>query len=269
MRHKGSGFTLIELLVVISIIALLLAIMMPALGMVKEKAKSLVCRTNLKTLGLASRLYAEEHNGKMPEQYYYNDAGNFAGYRVWVRQLAPYAAEVDEARYCPSAKVKPKPSDVDLQGAVTGNSRKSWMFKYGDTLDDCEYGCYGLNGWFYSDKEGPNYYKKLGSVKQASSVPLYADAKFVDAWPDDDHYVPEDYDLGGDFWDPYGDTTGNMIRFIMDRHGKRTNLVFADGHAESVALSEMWSLRWHKNFDTQHDVKRGENHDGSPIYQKR
>lgn len=57
IKKGPRGFTLIELLVVISIIALLLAILMPALSMVKEKAKRVVCRSNQKQIGIAIETY--------------------------------------------------------------------------------------------------------------------------------------------------------------------------------------------------------------------
>lgn len=60
-----KAFTLIELLVVISIIALLLAILMPALAIVKEKARVVICQTNHKNLILGWQLYASENDGKL------------------------------------------------------------------------------------------------------------------------------------------------------------------------------------------------------------
>lgn len=57
-----QGFTLIELLVVISIIAVLMSIMMPALGRVREQAKSVVCRSNLKQINLGAALWSEDNN---------------------------------------------------------------------------------------------------------------------------------------------------------------------------------------------------------------
>ncbi|MCK5000247.1 MAG: type II secretion system protein [Anaerohalosphaera sp.] len=64
MRKKG--FTLIELLVVISIIALLLAILMPSLALVKEKAKLVICKTNLKQYGLAIKMYLLDNGDDFP-----------------------------------------------------------------------------------------------------------------------------------------------------------------------------------------------------------
>lgn len=65
-RPGIKGFTLIELLVVISIIALLMAILMPSLSRAREQARNISCRSNLKNLGLALLNYAMEHDEKLP-----------------------------------------------------------------------------------------------------------------------------------------------------------------------------------------------------------
>ena len=64
---NGAGFTLIELLVVISIIALLIALLIPVLGRARELGQRTVCLSNLKQLTLAWLAYAEEHDGKLVE----------------------------------------------------------------------------------------------------------------------------------------------------------------------------------------------------------
>ena len=66
MKHrmaKNNGFTLIELLVVISIIALLISILLPALSKAKERAKIALCSSNLHQYGLAIHSYAAEYDG--------------------------------------------------------------------------------------------------------------------------------------------------------------------------------------------------------------
>ncbi|MFQ6034819.1 MAG: prepilin-type N-terminal cleavage/methylation domain-containing protein [Sedimentisphaerales bacterium] len=63
---KRTGFTLIELLVVIAIIAILMAILMPALQRVKEQAREMTCRGNLRQYGLAQTMYLDDHDGRYP-----------------------------------------------------------------------------------------------------------------------------------------------------------------------------------------------------------
>lgn len=64
--RKHKGFTLIELLVVISIIAILLAILIPALGKAREKVKEVSCKSNLKNVGLALAMYLDAYERKLP-----------------------------------------------------------------------------------------------------------------------------------------------------------------------------------------------------------
>ncbi|MHC4167904.1 MAG: type II secretion system protein, partial [Planctomycetota bacterium] len=65
--HRRRAFTLIELLVVIAIIALLLAILMPALQRVKEQAREQVCKSHLKSVGLAIIMYLDDNERAMPD----------------------------------------------------------------------------------------------------------------------------------------------------------------------------------------------------------
>jgi len=79
---KRKGFTLIELLVVIAIIALLLSVLVPALKLAKEKAKSMQCKANLKGQHVAMKLYLTDNDSEYPlaPQYIvdaYNSFGNF------------------------------------------------------------------------------------------------------------------------------------------------------------------------------------------------
>lgn len=68
--HNKKGFTLIELLVVISIIALLMSVLLPALNKVKQMGKITVCKSNLKQLAVGLWVYSGSMNDKLPEVYY-------------------------------------------------------------------------------------------------------------------------------------------------------------------------------------------------------
>jgi prepilin-type N-terminal cleavage/methylation domain-containing protein/prepilin-type processing-associated H-X9-DG protein len=64
--YRRKGFTLIELLVVIAIIALLMAILMPALQRAKKQARDIICKSNLKEYGMASRMYLDDNEVNFP-----------------------------------------------------------------------------------------------------------------------------------------------------------------------------------------------------------
>ena len=73
MSNYREGFTLIELLVVIAIIAVLMGILMPALRTAKEQGRMAVCLSNLRQIGLASQLYAEDNDLKVPRAEVYGN----------------------------------------------------------------------------------------------------------------------------------------------------------------------------------------------------
>lgn len=115
MRKKG--FTLIELLVVISIIALLLAILMPALGKVKEKAKQIVCGAHMHNISLVLNLYASDYDAKLPAGPANQPPGEWLG--AWLFDF-PYNIAEDvrtqyqvETMFCPaSTMAKQRGGDI-------------------------------------------------------------------------------------------------------------------------------------------------------------
>lgn len=103
---KKKGFTLIELLVVIAIIALLMAVIMPALGKAKEIAQRVICRNNVRQQGLGTILYSNDNDTWVPT--------SGLGYWLWdisffsTNQMASYAGFDDDVDvfFCPANKKK-------------------------------------------------------------------------------------------------------------------------------------------------------------------
>ena len=98
MKHH-SAFTIIELLVVIAIIAILAAILFPVFARAQEAARKTTCASNLRQLGLAAHMYAQDHDEVLPCDYY--ACNSSTTHSRLVAQLLPYVKNM-QIFYCPS-----------------------------------------------------------------------------------------------------------------------------------------------------------------------
>lgn len=151
MNNK-RGFTLIELLVVIAIIAILLAILMPALSRVKEQAREMACRSNLKTYGVVQVMYLDDNDDRYPSAWRSlvaneHPVGGYQRYCRWHDPRYPpdgplwYYMPEAGVNLCPSFKVLAKsqgqrhPSHVESNPVIPqySYSMNSWLgAKQGD-----------------------------------------------------------------------------------------------------------------------------------------
>ncbi len=234
---KKRGFTLIELLTVIAIIALLAAIIFPVFGKVRENGRATACLSNLRQLGAASLMYAQDFDesfamNRLPDATHvpkpcsttaYELSGLEGSKHTWKRALMPYVKNKNIFR-CPSNSYSEKPGD---------ESNPGWPASEKLPIS------YAYNGSYFHEKavckEGEVQFRprRLAEIKEPSKLVLHLESRF-------------DYsDLGnwGIGWSP----TGNADAGIggLQTHNGACNFVFADGHAArhklpATCTQKMW-----------------------------
>ena len=236
--HQKRGFTLIELLVVISIIALLMSMLMPALARVRKQAKAVACMAELRQWATVWNVYFNDNNNKLPEQIRY------AG------PLRPYYEDIDFLK-CPSATKTVRdggrtPNACWEEGSPT--KAKYSTRSSDDGLVNIDYvGSYTFNGWCMSIETGNRTFEHLWitpDVKQGDRVPLMMDgsgqwAQNVVPLPEDE---PPEYEGGPQI----GSNEGEITRVCINRHQGGTNILYLDMSVRKTTLKELWEIDWSK-----------------------
>lgn len=258
---RGRGFTLIELLVVISIIAVLMAIMMPALAKVRSQAATVVCKTQLKDLGTAMNMYITENNGKIPDSQPFNSAGQPVAGDKWFQKLAPYYNR--SADY--TAVLNNTGDNIynyDFFRCPTQAKFAKQVISAGNNSAGAS-GVYGCNIYFtnYSnpDKYNTSYkynWRKASSIKMPAGLPLLGDVSMEAPANDGAKLGLGGWLMRGAYPHPnaivkYG-WEGNLQRNEYDHFGPapnhegKTNYLFADGHTETLGI---WPWQDHLGTD--------------------
>ena len=231
---RPRGFTLIELLVVIAVIALLLAILLPTVQRVRRQAKAVACRSNLRQWGLVWPMYTEQNDSKFPWPASRNPTApmNFA--IDWRAELEGFYSNDRKILFCPMT-TKTLAEGAQVRYAITVDSiwgRKS---------------SYAANGWIFDafsiGRTVPPTYWGTPDVPNAYKVPVMADAfRWYGCHPDPNDQPPT-YEGDG--------SSGNEMRaFCIDRHDGGIHVLFMDWSVRRVGLKELWTLKWHRSYDT-------------------
>ena len=128
--HHPSSFTLIELLVVIAIIAILAALLLPALGRAKEQGRSTACLNNLRQIGVAVQLFVQDHENKMPSIFEYVTNSSVPTNFDTIEKVL--------SNYLGSPKILQCPSDDQHYFEQTGSSYSWNYFINGQNADHFE-----------------------------------------------------------------------------------------------------------------------------------
>ncbi len=159
MSKRNGAFTLVELLVVIGIIALLIAMLLPALNRARAQSNQVACASNLRQLGIAMIMYTQD-TGYYPGARWnttYETSGpnsNAGGidYAVWPTRLRKYMGGSNKAFYCPAEDYNQFfwfDNEVFQVGVVATNSDTGFGYNQGEPLLVESVGrfSYGYNDW--------------------------------------------------------------------------------------------------------------------------
>jgi len=254
VRHRDAAFTLIELLVVIAIIAILAAMLLPALARAKESAKRGACVSNTRQVGIAFRLFLGDNNDRFPKAVTEREATDTARWGTipdTPGDRASFSIRGQLQTYIASTNLVSNTNANSDPGANAFRCRSSlpwpapgpgqWFTTdYGFNLSEANFSPgFGQSAWYRANPDyGFNENSTESSILKPSNFIVLADAGRGDNTPSRGGLYPIQLISPG--------TTSQAQ--MLERHNRRANVGFADGHSEATTFTNSWIAgQWKRN----------------------
>ncbi len=255
---RRPGFTLIELLVVISIIALLVAILLPALSKARRSAQATVDLSKLRQLELAHQAYLTDHDGHMINAGLPHGTAPVNLELAWIKSLQTYGSDLvvrsplDDSPHWEDGDAVPVPNTPGTVYRLTSFGINSFL---GDPDGN------GLNPWPPADPRGGNAYLKVQHVGPVTDLVHFLPMAHEGDYAGADHPHPEE-------WDGFG--TGGAVVASNAAQQMETNAVagpqakfdsvanytFLDGHAAAHPFGDVFLDELTNRFDPHPMIAR-------------
>lgn len=212
-------------------------------GRGRARAKEMVCLANLYQWGRIFEMFTNDNDG------YFNRGWDVGETELWMNALRPYYSDNWGMLLCPEA------SRVMQSFSDSGIFRAWYRDVVLPTRGSHRYvSSYNINSWTnymtknHGQRMEPLFWKNVQNVEGKNHIPVFADGTWNDAWPRDTDVpvqYPEQFGIGD------RGTTGEINHFCIDRHNGAVNILFMDWSARKTGLKQLWTLKWHRDFNVE------------------